>query len=357
MDRASCVCLVLALTWAPATAADLAKPDFSSSLVAHTPETPREGDLITYTLTARNTGADASESAWIVLDWPDAGYFVGVRDIDRPEVDHQQRHIEGYVRIPAGGEQRIELDILTPRDSGGLTFSMRVRVSDLSASIDHYDSHVVEIDSRIPTGGPSFGGLRVTPAGVAVLAWFAAVPIVWLLVWVVTSRGQRNRSRRWRTSPAAITFMLMLPLAFWAVFAVMAWRDYQSLTSWPQAECTVMGRRVIAETVSATGTGLTRSRNNTVYSPELALRYVAGGETVTSTGYDTGSSLRIGGRARREQETLAWTVGTTIPCWHDPADVRDVVVHNGFGGAYLFALLPLPLFWFGCASLARGGRD
>jgi hypothetical protein len=348
---------VLALTAAPATSAEVAKPDFSSTVISHAPENPREGDLITYTLTARNTGADISESAWIVLDWPDSGYVVGIRGLDRPEVNHEERHIEGYVRIPAGGEQRIELDILTPRDSGGVTFRLQVRVSDLSFGTDHFSSHGVPIDLRVAAGGTSLGGLRVTPAGVAVLAWLAAVPLVWLLVSLLTSRGQANRSRGWRSSPAALTFMLMLPLAFWAVFAVMAWRDYQSLTSWPKTECTVMGRRVVAQSVSATGTGTTRSRNNTVYSPELALRYTAEGNTVISTGYDTGSSLRIGGRGRREQETLAWTVGSAIPCWYDPTDVRDVVVHNGFGGAYLFALFPLPLFWFGCASLARGRRD
>ena len=355
--RAACVCLLLALTVATATPSASEKPDFSSSLVSHAPETPREGDLVTFTLTARNTGADAADSAWIVVDWPEAGYYIGVRGLDRPDVDHEGRRIEGYLPIPAGAERRIEVDILTPRDSGGLTFSARVRVSDLSAGIDHYDSHSVAIDSRITTVGPSFGGLRLTPAGLAVLAWFAAVPLVWLLVSLLTWRRQTNRSRRLRTNPAALTFMLMLPLAFWAFFAVMAWRDYQSLTSWPQAECTVMGRRIVAQSVSNTSTGRTRSSNSTVYSPELALRYAAEGDTVISTGYDTGSSLRIGGRARREQETLAWTVGTVIPCWYDPADVSDVVVHNGFGGAYLFALFPLPLFWLACVSLGRGHRD
>jgi hypothetical protein len=329
-----------------------AKPDFSSTLLSHAPETPREGDLITFTVTARNTGADGSDSAWIVLDWPEAGYFVGVRGLDRSEVDHEGRRIEGYVPIPAGAERRIELDILTPRDSGGLTFSMRVRVSDLNAGTDHYGSDSVAIDSRIAEGGASFGGLRLTPAGVAVLAWFAAVPLVWVVVTLATSRRQTNRSRRWRTGSAGLTFMIMLPLAFWAFFAVMAWRDYRSLTSWPKAECTVMGRRIVAQSASSTSTGgRTRSTSNTVYSPELALRYTADGGTVISTGYDTGSSLRIGGRARREQETLAWTVGTVIPCWYDPADVRDVVVHNGFGGAYLFALFPLPIFWFGIKGL------
>lgn len=350
------VCLLLALTAAPATSSDVAKPDFSSTLVSHAPETPREGDLLTYTLTARNTGADEADPAWIVFDWPQSGYFIGVRGLDRLEVDHEGRRIEGYVTMPAGAERRIEVDILTPRDSGGLTFSARVRVSHLSSGTDHYDSHSVAIDSRIAAGGPSFGGVRLTPAGVAVLAWFAAFPLVWLLVSLLTSRRHTNRSRRLRSSPAGLTFMIMLPLAFWAFFAVLAWRDYRSLTSWPQAECTVMGRRIVAQSVSSTSTGRTRSSSNTVYSPELALRYTAGGDTVISTGYDTGSSLRIGGRARREQETLAWKVGTIIPCWYDPGDVKDVVVHNGFGGAYLFALFPVPIFWFACASLGRSRR-
>lgn len=357
LGRAACVSLLLALTAAPATSSAGEKPDFSSTVVSHAPDTPREGDLITFTVTARNTGADAADPAWIVFDWPESGYYIGVRGLDQSEVDHEGRRLEGYVLIPAGAERRIEVDILTPRDSGGLTFSARVRVSQLNFGVDHYDSHSVAIDSRIAAGGASFGGLRVTPAGVAVLAWFAAFPLVWIVVSLLTSRHGANRSRRWRTSPVALTFMLMLPLAFWAFFAVMAWRDYQSLTSWPRTECTVMGRRVVAQSVSSTGTGRTRSTNNTVYSPELALRYAVGGDTVISTGYDTGSSLRIGGRARREQETLGWTVGTVIPCWYDPADVRDVVVHNGFGGAYLFALLPLPLFWFAFASVGRSHRE
>lgn len=356
LPRAFDICALLALTAVPATSSHIVKPDFSSSRVTHAPDTPREGDLITFTLLAGNSGADA-DSAWIVLDWPESGFFVGVRGLERPEVNQEAHRIEGYVRMPAAAERPIELDILTPRDSGGLTFTVRVRVSDLSSGTDHYDSHSVAIDSRIATGGVSFGGLRLTPAGVAVLAWVAALPLVWLGVSFWISRAHTNRSARWRTSPAALTIMLMLPMAFWAFFAVMAWRDYRSLTSWPRTECTVMGRRIVAETVSSSGTGRTQSRNNTVYSPELALRYTAQGDTVISTGYDTGSSLRIGGRAKREQETLAWTVGTAMPCWYDPEDVKDVVVHNGFGGAYLFALFPLPLFWFGCASLARGHRE
>src|SRR5262245_38775861 len=112
LRRALGVCLLLALTAAPATSSDVAKPDFSSTRVSHAPETPREGDLITFTLTAGNTGAGAADPAWIVLDWPESGYFISVRGLDRTEVDHEGRRIEGFVLMPAGAERRIELDLL-----------------------------------------------------------------------------------------------------------------------------------------------------------------------------------------------------------------------------------------------------
>ena len=330
-------------------------PDFSSSTVTFSPAAPVEGDLVTLTLIARNTG-DAAEPAWIVLTWPATGYFLAVRGLDTPRIDHEQRRIEGDVPLPAGGERRIELDMLTPRDSGGAYLTLGVRVSHLFSGTDHYDSPNVMVDSRVSTAGVSLGGVRFTPAGIAVLAWLAGLPVVWLLVSLLTSRRVHGRAQRWRENPAAATLLLMLPVGFWLFFAVMAWRDYQSITTWRQTECTVMGRRLTEDTIttsSSTAGGRQRSTTSTVYSPELALRYVADGEQVYSSGYDTGSWLRIGGRSRREEELRAWSIGTAIPCWYDPADVRDVVVHNGFGGAYLFALIPLPLFLLGIVALRR----
>jgi hypothetical protein len=329
-------------------------PDFSSSVVTVSPEAPVEGDLVTFTLVARNSGADPSESTWIVLDWPTSVYFLAVRGLDAPLIDHEQRRIEAYAPLPPGAERRIELDLLTTRDSAGATMRLGVRVSNLNRGVDHYDSKGVPIDSRIVLSNVSFGGLRMTPAGVAVLAWLIAVPVMWLIVSALTSR--RRGARRWRENPTAVTLMLMLPAGFWAFFAAMAWRDYQSITSWRKTECTVMGRRLSEDTItttSSTASGRSRTTTSTVYSPELALRYMADGEQVYSSGYDTGSSLRIGGRARRDEELRTWTIGTAIPCWYNPADVRDVVVHNAPGGAYLFALIPLPVFLLGIIALRQ----
>jgi hypothetical protein len=85
----------------------------------------------------------------------------------------------------------------------------------------------------------------------------------------------------------------------------------------------------------------------------LALRYQARGVETISTGYDTGM------RHRPEKELERWAVGAAVPCWFDPEEPRDVVVVRGFGAAYLFALLPLPVFLFGVwrlGSLAANRR-
>ena len=335
-----------------------AGPDFSTTRVTVSPENPLEGDLVTFTVIARNTGADPAEPAWVVLTWPASGYFLDVRGLDTPQVDLEARRIEGYTPLPAGAERRIEVDVLSPRDSGGVNLTLGVRVSHLQSGTDHYDSHRVTIDTRLPTDGVSLGGIRLTIAGIAVLAWIAALPVVWLLVNAWNSSGG-GRSRKWRENPAAATLMLMLPVGFWLMFAAMAWRDHQSNTAWRQTECTVVGRRLTEDTVTSTRStpsGGSRTLSSSVFAPELALRYVVDDHVVYSSGYDTGSRLRIGGQARRDEELRTWTIGATIPCWHNPADVRDVVVHRGFGGAYLFALIPLPLFLLGWVSLRRRGH-
>jgi hypothetical protein len=331
-------------------------PDFSRTVVTTSPQTPLEGDLVTFVMTARNSGPDPAEPAWIVLTWPAGGYFVAVRGLDAPQIDPEQRRIEAYIPLAAGAERRIEVDVLSTRDSAGHNLTLGLRVSHPFSGTDHYDSHRVMVDTRAATGGISLGGFRFTAAGIGVLVWIAAIPLVWLLV-SASSRG-RHGARRWRENPAAATLMLMLPIGFWSIFAGMAVRDRRAATVWRQADCTVVGTRMTQDTAAPTTTtvnGSPRRTSSAVYSPELAMRYTVDDRVIYSSGYDTGSMLRIGGRARRDEELRRWTIGSTIPCWYDPSDIRDVVVHRGFGGAYLFALIPLPLFLLGVSALRRRG--
>jgi hypothetical protein len=82
--------------------------------------------------------------------------------------------------------------------------------------------------------------------------------------------------------------------------------------------------------------------------------YVADGQPMVSTGFDTGSRASIGGLGGALAEFSHWPIGGTVPCWFDPAHPADVVVIRGFGGAYFFALFPLPLFVYGVWAIANG---
>jgi hypothetical protein len=83
----------------------------------------------------------------------------------------------------------------------------------------------------------------------------------------------------------------------------------------------------------------------------LGLKYQVDDREVFSSGYDTGSRLGFGGGGGRAEELAGWMVGETTRCWYDPDDPSDVVVINGFGGAYLFALFPLPVFLIGATRI------
>jgi hypothetical protein len=55
-----------------------------------------------------------------------------------------------------------------------------------------------------------------------------------------------------------------------------------------------------------------------------------------------------------EKEFREWKIGAQVPCWYDPLNPLDVVMKRGFGGAYVFALLPLLTFAMGVAILRNG---
>jgi hypothetical protein len=97
-------------------------------------------------------------------------------------------------------------------------------------------------------------------------------------------------------------------------------------------------------------------RTSEVYRPLLALKYDAGGHETISTGFETGSRLSIGGIGAAVEETARWPIGSTVPCWYDPANPTDVVVIPGFGGAYLFLLAPLALLFYGVMAIRRPHR-
>jgi len=341
----------------------VAQPAFTASEILTAPASPAEADVVTFTVVLRNTGPDDAGAVAVMVEWPLMGFLVDAAGFDAPRFDHAARRIEDSVPLPRGAERRFDIRVLAPRGSGGDALTLAVRAAHYASGTEHWDRRSITVDTRVPAGGIDVGGYRVTPAGVAVLVWLVAAAALWAAVMALASRRPGGGARREaavgggivsRVGPGAAVAAVMIALGFWSIFGVMAWRDYQSLTRWPETACTILGGRLSAETTTRTGTR--PGTDTTSYVPVLGLRYAANGRETFSSGYDTGSRLGIGGRGGRTEELAGWTVGVEVPCWYNPDDPLDVVVLRGFGGAYLFALIPLPVFLLGVAGLRRAIR-
>jgi hypothetical protein len=328
----------------PATA------DLSQSTLTFSPKAPVEGDLIRYELRVRNTSATDIEYIEVRFDAPEAAHLISTSGMDDPLLESDDRRATGHVQVAAGAEALVHVEVLTPRDAGGQSLTMRVRLGATQPLLEEWLNASVTLDDVFPEGGATLGGIRILPAALAVLAWMGGSALLFLILVVLSRRTGAMRPGE----AAGATLTLMFALGLWAYHADMARRDHAILNVWTETEATVLSRRLDASSASSTSSRSTTSgRNQSRYAPELALRYQAAGGAVLSTGYGSGSALRRGGLAEREKELEMWTPGATITAWHNPRDPRDVVVKRGYGGAYLFALLGLPAFLLGSWLILR----
>ena len=81
------------------------------------------------------------------------------------------------------------------------------------------------------------------------------------------------------------------------------------------------------------------------------MRYPVDGVETFSTGYTTASAFNFNTRAGTGSVFDRFAIGTTHPCWYDPQDPKTVVLVRGPGGAYVFALLPIPVLVIGLSML------
>lgn len=327
-----------------------AAADLSGSTITLTPKAPVEGDLIRYELRVRNSGPVDIEYVEVRFDAPEAAHLIGVTGLQDVVIESDDRRATGHIAVPAGGEAPVELQVLTPRDAGGNSLTLRVRLGSTQPLLEEWLNASVILDDRFPEGGFTLGGIRVLPAAVAVFGWMGGSILLFLALVLLSWRT--GAMRPGEAAGAALGFMFALGL--WAYHADMARRDHAILNEWAETPATVLSRRLDASSASTTSSGSTSSgRNQSRYAPELALRYEVAGAPVLSTGYDSGSALRRGGLAERTEELEAWTPGATITAWYNPKDPHDVVVKRGYGGAYLFALFGVPPFLLGLWLTSR----
>ena len=346
------------LTAAAAPAA--AKPDFSRSRITISPTAPAERDIVTFKVEVINSGDEDAPFTEVKFELPLEAMFVAVDGLNNAEINPAEKVLGATIPLAAGATRVFQVRMVIPRDAGGRVLTPDLTVRYLHQGVEFYGHEVYDIDTRVSQSGVKVGSVRVTAAGLAVLVFLLAFPVLWLAIRLMLphgrvrdeSGGMKGRHAR-NVGPATAAFALLLPLAFWTIFAVMAVRDWQSSHSWPQTTCVITDSRLredqntSSRQVESGFVRRTRTTTSRSYQPLLALRYPAAGAEMISTGFQTGSHLRVGGRAAGEANLAGWPINSTVPCWYNPGDPSDVVVRNGFGGAYLFALFPLPVAVFG----------
>jgi hypothetical protein len=319
----------------------LAKPDFSqSTITAALPIV--EGGVVTFLVTLRNTGDQDAASTQVQFELPLEGFFVDVEGLVDPTVDPRDKILTAALDLPSGGEHQFRVRMVVPPDTGGNLLMPDLRVQALYLGADFKSGAQFDIESRPDTSGFAVGGIRFNTPALVLLGVLLFSALLWLVLY------SRVRSH----GPFVA---IALGIGFSSIFVALAWRDWQSIGVWKETTCTVLDSRLRVDSGPTTQPAARRRRNE-VYRPLLALKYDVDGHEVISTGFETGSRLTIGGIGAAIEEASRWPIGASVPCWYDPNGPTDVVVIPGFGGAYIFAPLPLALLLFGVLAIRNPRR-
>jgi hypothetical protein len=253
---------------------------------------------------------------------------------EEASIDHEARKVRWEGPIAPGQVRAGTLVLVAGTDAGGETSSVHVTVRPWQGE-PTYLAHSAIVDTMPPPLAFRLGGIGVTPAGAAVLAWMAGSVPFWLAMRVF-----RPRAAAW------VPIAIMVPGAFLLYFAALAREDVRIL-GLPETTCTVVDRVIDTRTSSSS----TSRSPATLYAPRLALLHGDPAHSDVAQGFGTGSRLSGASASRAETLLARYAVGARVPCAVDAQDPRVAYVERGFGGAYLFALIPMPLLAVGIWGL------
>lgn len=313
--------LILFLAATMAHAAHAAEPDFSTSTATFEPVPAVAGDVVSYTSTVVNTGADSTYTR-IVTVLPH-GYLVKVDgDCTRAGLtgDRLLWHEGGFA---GRTRKQCHIDILTRPDSRGTFATLATEIATPPSGYFRVEARPL-LESRPNPNVYPLGPVGITPAGIVTLA-LLAVGIIGAAIIGIRGGAVRWRLGAWVAVVTSIGFLLL--------FVDLARSDLRSYTDYRETSCLIVDSSIR----SLQGSGKNPS---TTYAPEFAVRYDALGAPIYSVASPPATSVNVG-VIRSSQRTIErMAVGSSQPCWFDPDDVKTVLLERGPGGAYFFALLP-----------------
>jgi hypothetical protein len=341
--------LMLALTAATLSTAALAQPDFSTSRGEVVPAAPYAGDVVRHVFTIINTGGTAGPVH--VSTSLRRGFLIGAEG-DCAPAQFESGDLTWHAgRFDAGATRRCTVTMLTRREAAG-TFANVVTEIRVLPSGYHRVEAAAELGTRPDPNAIRVGPVMMMRAGMAVTALLAlflvGVPIV-----LVRARAQVEAplAQADKPRPSAGIFVgawaaVVIAVGFLVYFGALAYQDWRAYSDYRETRCTVFGSEIDSFEHR------TRSRDrDESFKPVFAVRYLVDGVETFSTGYTTPSALNFNSRAGAGSVFDRFAIGSTHACWYDPQDPRTVLLVRGPGGAYVFALLPLPVLLIGLSML------
>ena len=331
----------------------LAQPNFSTSRGDVEPAAPYAGDVVRHVFTITNTGWTVGPV--LIATSLNRGFLIGTEgDCARASVDNGVlRWHEGAFQN--GETRRCTVIMLTRRNAAG-TFANVV------TEIRVIPSGYFRVEARAELGNPPdpnavrVGPVMMTRAGMIVTALLALF-VVGALVISLRSRVQPEVPLGQQPLPRSTGILVgswtavLIASGFFIYFAALAREDWRAYSDYRETSCAVFG--------SETDSFESRSRSGDQepsYKPVFAVRYLVDGVETFSTGYTTISAFNFNSRAGVGSVFERFAIGTTHPCWYDPQDPRTVVLVRGPGGAYVLALLPIPVLLIGLSGLSGARR-
>jgi hypothetical protein len=344
--------LFLALVAATLCTGALAQPDFTSSRGEVIPTAPYAGDVVRHVFTITNTGG--SVGPVLVSTSFRRGFLIGAEgDCAATRFDGSGSftwHEGGFL---AGMTRRCTVTMLTRREAAGTFANVVTEVRMVPSGYRRVEA-AAELGTRPDPNAVRVGPVMMTRAGMVVTALLALF-LVGVPTILVLARAQPEaplaQAAKVRT-PTGIFVgawaAVLIAVGFFLYFGALAREDWRAYSDYRETRCTVFGSEVDSfEHRSRSGD---RERNES-FKPVFALRYPVDGVETFSTGYTTASAFNFNTRADAGSVFDRFVIGSIYACWYDPQDPRTVVLVRGPGGAYVFALLPIPVLLIGLSML------
>jgi hypothetical protein len=334
--------------------AAVAQPNFTASRGVVEPAAPYAGDVVRHVFTITNTGW--SVGPVFISTSLRRGFLIGTEgDCAGASVDSSgdlRWHEGGF---DSGVTRRCTVTMLTRATAAG-TFANVVTEIRVIPSGYHRVEAAAELGTRPDPHAVRVGPVMMTRAGMVVTAVLALM-LVGALVIVARSRLQVEAPLG-ESAPSQPTGILvgawaatLMAVGFLLFFVALAHEDWRAYSDYRETRCTVFG----SEVDSFQSRSRSRDQEQS-YKPMFAVRYPVDGVETFSTGYTTASAFNFNTRASAGSVFDRFAIGTTHPCWYDPQDTRTVVLARGPGGAYIFALMPIPILLIGLSMLKASRR-